>query len=122
MKFNRITDLLLNVLLPLLLGYIVYYAGQQGGINPGLKNYLPDGLWAYAFISALLIIWNRRLPFGWIISIYVLAAGFELLQYYKVVAGQADSWDVAVYFLFISAGLLLNSLFKRLYFHKTTDT
>lgn len=122
MKFNRFADIVLNVFLPLLLGYLVYYAGQQGRISLTVKNFLPDGLWAYAFISALLIIWNRSLPLIWIVAVYLLAAGFECLQYYKIVAGQPDVWDGVIYFLFISFGLVLNKTFKSLYFHKTTDT
>lgn len=113
MKITRPTDLLLNVISPLLLGYFIYFPGSYELLPQLLKNYLPDGLWAYAFLSAILIIWDRQLHFGWVLISFLLAAGFELLQHYRLLSGTADAADVVVYFLFMGIGLLTNRFFKK---------
>lgn len=113
MKITRQTDLLLNVISPLLLGYFIYLLGSYELLPQLLKNYLPDGLWAYAFISMILVIWDRHLNYGWIFIAFLLAAGFELLQQYRLVSGTADAADIMVYFLFMGAGLLTNHFFKK---------
>ncbi|HMO61839.1 MAG TPA: hypothetical protein PKC39_12545 [Ferruginibacter sp.] len=104
MIFRKISDVALNVLLPLVIGYVIYNVstGQY------VINYLPDGLWAYAFVSALSIIWNRQLPFFWIVAVFVLATLVEFLQWLKLIPGTPDLLDIVVYFLFITVGLLIN--------------
>ncbi len=114
MKITRQTDLLLNVISPLLLGYFIYFLGSYELLPQWVKNYFPDGLWAYAFLSAILIIWNRQLNYTWLFISFLLAACFELLQHYLLVAGTADIADVMTYFLFMGAGLLMNRFFKQI--------
>lgn len=113
MKITRQTDLLLNVISPLLLGYFIYLLGSYELLPQFLKNYLPDGLWAYAFISAILVIWDRQLNYGWLFISFLLATGFEVLQHYQFVTGTADMADIIIYFLFMGAGLLSNRFFKQ---------
>lgn len=115
MGFKRITDVSLNVMLPLLLGSLIYFLGRDGGLVPLLKNHAADGLWAYAFISALLIIWHRNLPPYWLLIVCFVAVLFEFLQYKGFVEGVGDWTDAAVYLVFILLGYLLNNTFKRLY-------
>lgn len=98
---------------PLLLGYFVYLLGSYQLLPQLVKNYLPDGLWAYAFISAILIIWNRQLNYVWLFISFLLAACFELLQHYQLLAGTADIADIMTYFLFMGAGLFSNRFFKE---------
>lgn len=116
MKHKLLTDIFLNVLLPLLLGFLVYYLAVKHWINPGIKNYLPDALWAYAFVSVLLIIWKRILPLAWVLSVYIISALFELFQYFQLVPGRADIVDIIIYFAFISIGLINNSFFKKKFY------
>ena len=113
MKITPQTDLLLNVISPLLLGYFIYLLGSYELLPQLLKNYLPDGLWAYAFISMILVIWDRQLNYGWLFIAFLLAACFELLQQYRLLTGTADAADVMIYFLFMGAGLLSNRFFKQ---------
>jgi hypothetical protein len=113
MKITRQTDLLLNVISPLLLGYLIYFLGSYELLPQWLKNYFPDGLWAYAFLSAILIIWNRQLNYVWLFISFLLAAVFELLQHYHLLAGTADVADIMTYFLFMGAGLFSNRFLKQ---------
>lgn len=113
MKITRQTDLLLNVISPLLLGCFIYFLGSYELLPQLLKNYLPDGLWAYAFLSAILIIWNRQLNYTWLFISFLLAACFELLQQYQLLAGTADIADIITYFFFMGAGLFSNRFFKQ---------
>jgi hypothetical protein len=115
MLLNKQTDLLLNVCLPLITGSLFYILPFS--IPVLLKNHLPDGLWAYAFISCLVIIQDRTISPAWVAAAFLVAGGFEGLQYCGAVAGAGDPWDVAVYFLFFTASLLLNSFFKK--YHQT---
>jgi len=118
MRISRHSDTVLNVILPLVAGYFIYFAGSIQAVPFLVSNYLPDGLWAYSFASIMLIIWDRQLNFLWIVSCYLIAAGFELLQYWQLITGTADRIDVITYFIFISAGLLSNNYFKKRYFIK----
>lgn len=112
MHFNKRWDLLLNILAPLAFGIIVYWLGDNQCIPSLIHNYLPDGLWAYAFMSAILLVWDRQLNMIWIIAAVLLSGGYELLQNYHIVAGTGDWNDILVYAAFFTIALLLNSLFK----------
>ncbi|MBI5857459.1 MAG: hypothetical protein HZB42_07390 [Sphingobacteriales bacterium] len=115
MKISRSFDIIVNVLFPLLIGYFIYYAGENGFINPMIKNYLPDGLWAYSFTSALLIVWNREINIFWIIIAFVAALSIELLQYFGLMPGTADAFDFLMYAIFILTGLLTNKYYIKLF-------
>lgn len=77
----RIIDIIINIIIPLGVGVIIYYLCRQHSIyflkcvdeifdlnKPAkivLPNWivynLPDGLWNFAFTSIILIIWKREL-------------------------------------------------------------
>ena len=61
----------------------------------------------------MLIIWDRKIPFVWVIIVFVAAVGYEALQYLHVLPGTGDVRDVAVYFAAFSLALLSNSFFKN---------
>jgi predicted Na+-dependent transporter len=105
-------DIVINVLLPLFLGTLIYVLSTDADIVSFVKNYVPDGLWAYALISAVLIIWERRIDPFWVTTIFVLAAVFEFAQYIGLVGGTADAIDVLVYFTCFLIGISLNRYFK----------
>lgn len=107
--------MLLNVLLPILLGGLLYTRSPNAAVPSFVKNHLADALWAYAFISCLLIIWERKLKTFWMMVPFCTAACFELLQYDHQIPGTGDFYDVSVYFLLFTAALLLNVFFKKLY-------
>jgi hypothetical protein len=114
MKFAKGPDIVLNIILPLILGSLIYWAGKTNFIPAPIRNYLPDSLWAYAFISSILIIWDRAIHFGWIFLVFLVACCFEGLQGIHAIAGTGDITDIIVYFLSFTIALLSNAYFKTL--------
>lgn len=122
MKSRKTLDWLLNVAAPLLLGFAVY-RGENHYLLPTLvRNYLPDCLWAYAFISTILIIWDRQPGLFWILAVYLVSAGFEILQYRHWVAGTGDIKDILAYFIIFCIALILNRSIKPIYTHSIIKT
>lgn len=115
MHTKRVLDILLNVGLPLLMGYGVYRWGKALTTHSFVNNYLADGLWAYAFCSALLIVWNRKISKGWLFVGLLTSILFEGLQYLHLLTGTGDLWDVAVYFIFAALALWANRYFLSFY-------
>jgi hypothetical protein len=64
MKYSKIYDGFLNVFIPLLAGLLIYRMEQYFRIPALIRYYLPDGLWAYAFGSSMLIVWERKIHWG----------------------------------------------------------
>jgi hypothetical protein len=118
MKFGRKSDILLNICLPLALGQFIYWSEKAVIIPTLIKNHLPDGLWAYAFISGILLIWDRVIHTTWIILAFLTAVGYEILQYLHAIPGTGDIKDVITYFAFFNIALLLNNYFKTLQFKR----
>src|SRR5215217_143457 len=112
---GRRGDFLLNAISPLLCGVFLYVVGDNSFLPRVFKNHIADGLWAYAFASCLLIIWQRNIPGLWTVMAFVSAVLFEVLQYGMIVPGTGDVYDVLAYFLFFLLALLSNSFFKKLY-------
>jgi len=108
MKYFKALDLILHTLLPLLLGCILYWFASSGILPLFIQNHLADGLWAYAFLSCMLIIWDRKCKYHWIVLAIILSVLFELFQYFHLAAGTGDIWDVFVYLLFFLLALLIN--------------
>jgi hypothetical protein len=104
-------DILLNVILPLLVGIGVYESSKVIILNTYIRNYFPDGLWAYSFVSCLLIIWNRRINLFWIVSIFIFFIAFEVFQHFEVINGTGDYIDVLIYFGCSTIALLTNKYF-----------
>jgi len=113
MKLFSTKDVFLNIALPVLAGSLIYLSHHAGYTFPFIKNYLPDALWAYAFASAILIIWQREINKAWLAFLFVIAAGYELFQYNGIIPGTGDWWDMAVYSLSFSAAIFLNLFFKH---------
>jgi len=120
MRLDKRSDIVLNIILPLLLGVFIYWAGNTLVIPTLVRNYLPDGFWAYAFISSILVIWNREVPVAWIVIVFLIATGFELLQYYHKIAGTGDIKDVVTYFAAFAIALKLNTFFRTQLLTPTT--
>jgi hypothetical protein len=106
---NTLADLSLNVFLPLLLGVMLYKIPTVRFV----RNYLADGLWAYAFMSTMLIVWDRKINFYWLFFVFASFVIFEVLQKMKVIPGTGDIIDVIVYFLFSFLAILANYLLTK---------
>ena len=113
MRLTKIIDILLNVVLPVLTGYLIYLFAENNNRYEWATNYLPDGLWAYALLSSILIIWKRKINIYWCSLVFIFAATFEILQFYHFVGGTGDIWDIATYFLFFIIVLLTNKYFLK---------
>jgi hypothetical protein len=114
MKLDKKSDVLLNVVLPLLIGLLIYWSGRLGIVPSWIINYMPDGFWAYAFISCMLVIWDRRIQIFWVVLVFLISVFFEILQYRHMIPGTGDVMDVLIYFIFFGIALKLNRFFKIL--------
>ena len=112
MKLTKRADILLNMILPLVLGIGIYRAADMAAMPSLVRNYLPDGLWAYAFLSSILLIWDRAINMAWTAVAFLLAIGYEAAQYGHLIPGTGDIFDVMTYFLFFGIALMLNTFFK----------
>lgn len=108
MRHSKSVDVVLHVILPVLVGCVLYYVPVRAVAPAFVCNYLPDGLWAYAFMSAILIVWNRQVNRMWVVIPFVTAVVFEWLQQQEIISGTGDWMDVGVYFLFFLLALGIN--------------
>lgn len=112
MKSGKGLDILVNIIAPVAVGCFIYFVTNITKLPAIITSYLADGLWAYAFISTILIIWERQINIIWILIAFMIAVCFEVLQHYHAIAGTGDVYDVITYLLFFIIALLTNSLFK----------
>jgi len=113
MKIAPKTDFSLNVLFPLALGGLVYWTEKRFSLPMLVRNHLTDGLWAYSLMSAVLLVWQRRVVTGWVLAAYVLSIGFELSQYYHLIGGTGDLYDILTYFIFFGLALATNPIYEK---------
>jgi hypothetical protein len=114
MKLSIKHDIFLNIILPISIGCTIYLSTQAWQTRSFITNQLPDGLWAYALLSGILIVWNRQINVYWVIIVFSVFVVFELLQYSHVINGTGDSRDIFTYFIFAAMALLLNNFFSGL--------
>ena len=118
MKCTRGFDLTLNTVLPLLAGILLYYFRDSYYLPSLLSNHLADFLWAYAFISSILVIWDREPALIWMLVPFAVALLFEFFQYEHLIPGTGDVLDIITYYSSFLLALLLNYIFKaRTNFH-----
>lgn len=118
MKYSKLYDMLLTVFAPLLAGLFVYRVEQYIAIPAIVRYYVPDGLWAYAFGSCMLIVWERKIHWLWIGGAIMVSVMYELGQYYHFIQGIGEVQDVMTYLLFFSLALLSNAFIKRMLYTK----
>ena len=111
MTTPRLRDMFCNVLLPIIMGYLFYLLPLKSQSLKLLKNYLPDGLWAYAFFSCVLVIWGRHINFSWIFITVLTFAAFEFLQSKHIINGTGDIFDFVIYLIFGGIALSVNKYF-----------
>ncbi len=120
MKLNRRSDIILNLLFPVMSGAIIYFPGMRfAGI---IRNYIPDLFWAYAFISAILIIWDRIPHRSWLIISAGSFVCFEVAQDAHLIPGTGDFFDIAIYMAGSFGALFTNLFFKKIYQHTLHET
>lgn len=92
-------QVLLRVFIPLSLGAGSYVVSTAEPLINAAKHTLADGLWAYAFVSALLLLWNERINMAMILAATSAFFGFEYAQGCGILPGTGDKLDVLVYFV-----------------------
>jgi hypothetical protein len=102
-----------NIISPLLLGVFIYYLNFYIFFFDFISNYIPDGLWAYAFTSTILIIWNKRINYLWIIILFIFYFLFEFLQSIHFLKGTGDIIDIIIYFIFSFISIYVNSFSQK---------
>jgi hypothetical protein len=105
---------------PLVAGLLIYRTEQYIRIPAVVRYYLPDGLWAYAFGSCMLIVWDRKIKWAWMIAAMAVSIVYEICQYYHLIPGVGELRDVMTYFLFFSLALLSNAFLSHLYIPQST--
>jgi hypothetical protein len=117
---NRYVDTIVNVLLPIIIGILVYMyvPSKTTALLHITRNSLPDICWAYAFANTILIIWQRKYNFYWLVTCFIVSTIFELLQYYNLIEGTGDVWDVLVYLLGFLLSIFLNNPNKKLFLNE----
>lgn len=120
-KFKLYT---LHVILPLVLGIMIYlFIRPNPTIAENIINWkyqpstqlyeytlikilagsLPDFFWLYAFLSMLYFIWGgyKNIPFYLLFITYSLPILTEILQYFNIIFGTGDFFDILAYIIAI---------------------
>lgn len=110
-----IFDCFFNIFVPLASGLFIYRMEQYIRIPAVIRYYLPDGLWAYAFGSCMLIVWDRKIRWAWMAGAMAVSVVYEVCQYCHLIPGVGELRDVMTYLLFFSLALLANIFLRQLY-------
>lgn len=105
---TRLTVFFYTVLLPIFTGSFIYFIESPGLISTAVGNYLPDGLWAFALVSMLFIIWNGQPPKVWLLGVLVLFVFFESSQTSGLISGTGDIIDLAFYIIFSGLAIFIH--------------
>lgn len=120
-KYKRVHffDIIINSFLPILLGVFIYRLPFIDNYSL-LKNYFPDGFWAYALTSCILIIWNRVVNYLWLLFIVLFFVLYEILQYLHIAKGTGDAWDIIAYIVGAVNAILINKFVKQKFYKPKT--
>ena len=75
-----------------------------------MTQILPDALWCYSYSSFFIIVLNKQINIKniWLFSIpFFVAVGFEFFQYFSILKGTFDLYDIFAYLLSVILSLLL---------------
>jgi hypothetical protein len=110
---SKLSDISLNVIIPIILGIIIYFIPTDKFSFIQIRIYLPDGLWAYSLTSCILIIWNRKINLLWLLLTVCLFFVFEFFQALDFIKGTYDVNDIYIYLSFSLFAVIINSIFKH---------
>lgn len=103
-------EFIYRVFLPVFSGAGIYAFAKKYKYLNNVRNYLPDGLWAFGFVSCLLLIWKEKINAFWMVMAFCFFIVFEYLQKINIIGGTADVYDVFVYFTFAFLAIVINKL------------
>lgn len=115
----KLNVFVLRVLIPLFLGGFIYWQPYFTLHFHFIRNYLPDGLWAFALLSSLYLVWNGRPDKLWLTLAFLCFPVFEWWQAQGLVSGTADLTDVIIYVTFALFSIYLHENEKNKY--ETTE-
>jgi len=100
-KFSKSLILFLNIVLPLIIGKLVYFIFTLTQSLPiQLKFYLPDAFWYYSFTFSILILqYFSLLNFSVFIFFLFSPIIIEFTQLFHFFPGTFDKVDIIVYYL-----------------------
>lgn len=108
----------LFLILPILIGELIYYLKSHGMVSSFMGNYFPDALWMFSFSGLQLIIWRnqkRIVKIFWYLIPLLVSFILELFQKHHLIQGTFDYNDLLTYFI---GWILCFSVFS--YFNKLT--
>jgi len=79
--------------------------------NSFITNCLSDGLWLYSLNATFLVIWknnSREMVSKWIVASLVLSVLLEYLQYYNIINGTFDVYDIYIYIASVLLFFIIN--------------
>jgi hypothetical protein len=121
MKSQLVIDSTLNIVLPLCFGALIYMFADNNAIATWwIRSYIPDGLWAYAFVSAVLIVWQRERNLLWLFLVIMAGIIFEWMQFKSITPGTGDILDIFIYLFSFLIALFLNPFFKQTFKYQNT--
>lgn len=85
-----------------------------GNLPLWLLGSLPDGMWMFAFVIIMMIIWDFRLDrksLPWIVMVLVAGTSYEVLQGLHWISGTFDAMDLV--FMCIGAMVPLSFIFIK---------
>ncbi len=89
----------LFIILPLLVGLVIYYIPVDYSYGALVRNYLPDTCWAFSFTYAFLALWKGALTLFIRMIPLLLFLGFEFMQKFNLLTGTFDYFDCLAYIL-----------------------
>ncbi len=113
MRHAKTVDGFLNIVAPLIIGSLPYWLNPLFIRSTFFTSYWADFFWSYAFLSALLIIWDRKLKIHWLLISFFTCLLFEFLQFTFIIAGTGDWLDIIVYATGFLSALFINKLVAK---------
>jgi hypothetical protein len=88
-----------------------------------IKYNLPDGLWMYAFLSTIFIIWKSQISkhfVAWLLLAIIMSFFLEILQGLHLIPGTYDWFDMLAYAISIFIFILtkMDSKEKSIFINK----
>jgi hypothetical protein len=139
---KRISNILIYVLIPILIGGLIYIASRSKTLKmfnwfekmnlsneiETIRNYfvgielpnwivynLPDLLWVFSFTSFLLLIWNKRIEkenLFYILFPMCIGVFSEIGQFFSIINGTFDKLDIIFYVFGGFSSILIISKLK----------
>lgn len=138
MKSFRLNFLVYTVILPLFFGFLIYIFFRTNtylnnflnvglnikipieSINYFIKFLLPDGIFAFSFTNAFLLLWFKEFKLNYLIVSFAFFVLIEFFQLLNLIPGTFDILDIIVMNLFALFSYYITTKKRRLLCLKET--